>query len=120
MTDGILPPGIIRCNETNPCTGFTFDNVQASGWWSFLRMNFITENVYGEVRNSHPKPAFVSAEGDGFVGNDNLYEHVQNFSHWFMGLFHKMRELERFQNSLVDKFESVVDFYRMLHDKFTH
>jgi hypothetical protein len=26
-TGGLLPPGIIRCNETNPCTGFVFDNV---------------------------------------------------------------------------------------------
>lgn len=56
----IFPPGVIRCNETNPCTGFVFDNVRAHGWWRLFGMNYIVENVEGEVINSHPKPDFKS------------------------------------------------------------
>ena len=56
QVDGLLPPGIIRCNETNPCTGFVWNNVQASGWWDFLDINFISEQVHGVVTNSKPAP----------------------------------------------------------------
>ena len=45
----ILPPGIIRCNETNPCTGFVFNNVQATGWWQHLGLGYITEHIDGVV-----------------------------------------------------------------------
>jgi hypothetical protein len=41
----LLPPGIIRCNHTNACTGFVWDNVQASGlrgWWDWAGLGFIT------------------------------------------------------------------------------
>jgi hypothetical protein len=58
---GVLPPGIIRCNETNPCTDFTFENVQMKGWFNYLNKGFITENVYGTVINSHPDPHFKLA-----------------------------------------------------------
>lgn len=51
---GILSPGIIRCNETNPCTGFLFENVQATGWLSDV--GYICENVHGNVLNSNPAP----------------------------------------------------------------
>ena len=67
--DSILPPGIIRCNETNSCTGFVWNNVHATGyagWWEFLGIGFITENVFGEVRDSVPDPHF-----DGGVHNIN-------------------------------------------------
>ena len=70
--NSVLPPGIMRCNETNPCTGFVWDNVQAHGWWHKLGVGYITENVYGEVRNSKPVPQFVTTDGDGYVGSDNL------------------------------------------------
>ena len=60
-TSGWLPPGIIRCNETNPCTGFVFDNVNVSGWFSDYGMGYITENVYGTSINSFPDPGFLKA-----------------------------------------------------------
>lgn len=34
IKDGIFPPGVIRCNSTNPCTDFTFENVTVTGWFS--------------------------------------------------------------------------------------
>jgi hypothetical protein len=30
---GFLPPGVIRCNETNTCQGINFENVEIKGWW---------------------------------------------------------------------------------------
>jgi len=54
----LLPPGIIRTNETNPGTGFVFDNVSSDGWW-FGKYNYITENIYGEVIDSSPEPYFM-------------------------------------------------------------
>ena len=56
----LLPPGIIRCNETNPCKGFVFNNVKASGWWKFLKLGYITEHIEGVVTHSDPAPAFNS------------------------------------------------------------
>ena len=56
----VLPPGIIRCNETNPCHDFTFENVNVRSLYTKLRMNYIMENVYGEVINSFPDPGFAA------------------------------------------------------------
>ena len=55
----ILTPGVIRCNETNPCHGFEFNNVQADGWWKSLGLGYITDNIYGTVAMSDPEPAFL-------------------------------------------------------------
>lgn len=70
MYDAVLPPGVIRCNETLPCTNIVFQNVKASGWWSVFRLNYFTENVHGAVVDSTPAPKFITSEGDGFVGDD--------------------------------------------------
>jgi hypothetical protein len=56
---GILPPGIIRCNETNACHGINFENVQLHGVWRYFLGNFIVENAYGTVTDSSPKPAIL-------------------------------------------------------------
>ena len=61
-TEGILPPGIIRCNESNPCTDFTFDNVIVTGWFTVFGYGYITENVIGTQINSYPSPGFVAAD----------------------------------------------------------
>lgn len=61
----ILPPGVIRCNETNQCGGFVFDDVTAEGWFNYFGLGYITENIYGEVERSFPAPAFKSGEPDG-------------------------------------------------------
>lgn len=57
--NSLLPPGIIRCNSTNECKNFVWNNVHATsifGWWEFLGLNFITEHVHGDVRDSTPEP----------------------------------------------------------------
>jgi hypothetical protein len=59
-TEGILPPGIIRCNATNPCRDFTFENVWVTGWFTYLDYGYITENVIGVQINSFPSPGFQS------------------------------------------------------------
>ena len=85
--NAILPPGIIRCDKTSPCTDFRFDNVNADGWWNYLGINYITENVFGTIVDSHPVPAFVTPEGDGFVGNNNLEQILLLLWSSLMGLF---------------------------------
>ncbi len=45
--NGILPPGIITCNETNPCHDINFDNMKVTGWFTLLNYGYITENVIG-------------------------------------------------------------------------
>lgn len=59
---GLLPAGIIRCNKTNPCTNFTFDNVDVrSDFWDTLGYGYITEYIEGVSINSFPDPAFKPA-----------------------------------------------------------
>ena len=62
QTGSWLPPGVIRCNETAPCKNFVFDNVQASGWWSILGLNYISENIEGIVTDSKPDPGFRNSQ----------------------------------------------------------
>ena len=58
-TGGLLPAGIIRCNATNPCTNFTFDNVDVrSEFWDSLGYGYITEYTEGVSTNSFPDPGF--------------------------------------------------------------
>lgn len=57
----LLPPGIIRCNSTNPCTGFVFENVRAHGWWRLFGLNYIVESVEGVVTDSKPDPGFSNS-----------------------------------------------------------
>jgi hypothetical protein len=53
---GILSPGLIVCNVTNPCTNLVFDNV----------------NVYD--RSYFPvKEGFYCENGSGYAKNSNLY-----------------------------------------------
>ncbi len=61
-TSGVLPPGIIRCNATNPCRDFVFDNVFVSGWFTYFDYGYITENVIGTEINSFPSPGFARTE----------------------------------------------------------
>ena len=82
-----LPPGIIRCDKTNPCYNLVFDNVKASGWWHYLGVGYIVENAFGTVTDSKPVPAFVTPEGDGFVGDDDFQQLVALIWQEFVGLF---------------------------------
>ena len=61
----LLTPGIVRCHETNKCTGFIFQNVNARSWWSLFGLNYITENVEGTVVASKPEPDFGQKSIEG-------------------------------------------------------
>lgn len=57
--NGLLPPGIIRCNSSNPCTGFVFEDVQIrSKFWETLGMgNYIQENAdIKQIGHNYPAP----------------------------------------------------------------
>jgi len=55
----VLPAGIIRCNSTNPCKNFIFEDVNVhSKVWDVLGYGYITEFVEGQATNSHPDPGF--------------------------------------------------------------
>ena len=55
-TGGFLPPGVVRCNESNPCTDMNFENVNIDGWWKEMGWGFITEYAHGTVENVTPAP----------------------------------------------------------------
>jgi len=56
---GLLPAGIIRCNETNPCKNFNFENVDIrSEFWDTLGQGYIVENIEGTTSNVFPDPGF--------------------------------------------------------------
>ena len=76
-TGGLFTPGIIRCNENNPCYGFKFENVHMKGWYSDYDLGFITENVQGVSINSYPDPGF-SAPGEP-LQNFEMNNLVKNF-----------------------------------------
>ena len=85
---GLLPPGVIRCNETNPCEGFVWDNVKIYGWWRLLGLGFITEYVEGTVTKSHPIPAFTNLASEApqcpFMA---LYEDIKDQIDHVLGHF---------------------------------
>ena len=56
---GLLPAGIIRCNSTNPCKNFIFEDVNIkSKFWDFFGVGYITEFIEGVATNSFPDPKF--------------------------------------------------------------
>ena len=55
---GFLPPGLVRCNETNPCRDINFEDVDIRGWWEGMDLTFISEYAYGNVKNTYPDPKF--------------------------------------------------------------
>ena len=40
-----------------------FDNVNSSGWWKWLGLNYISEHIVGTVTNSKPDPGFNDSKG---------------------------------------------------------
>jgi hypothetical protein len=53
---GFLPPGVIRCNQTNACYDINFENVNITGWWEAMNWGFITEFAHGTAVNTYPDP----------------------------------------------------------------
>ena len=56
VNNGLLFPGILRCNASNPCEDFVFDDVVVSDWDIGKSEGFICEYVNGTARNSRPSP----------------------------------------------------------------
>jgi len=55
----LLFAGIIRCNSTNPCKNFVFDDVQMkSPLWDLLGIGYISEFIEGEESRDYPDPDF--------------------------------------------------------------
>jgi hypothetical protein len=67
-TGSILPAGILRCNSTNPCTNFRFEDVKLTSFlWDLIGEGFITEYVEGTHNNNvFPDPKF---KAPGFYSN---------------------------------------------------
>ena len=63
---GVLSPGVLLCNSTNPCTNFIFDNVNVYHRSLFpVPAGFYCENVQGRASNSNLWPkclTYVSEE----------------------------------------------------------
>ena len=113
-----LTPGLIRCNETNPCTGFEWNMVHGTGWWHFLGFNYITEHVEGDVVDSDPMPDFVSASASSTYENDN-----KNYGADLGVMFGKM--MSSFMDSVLveDKganFKTAIQSFAKVYAKFIH
>ena len=60
ITGGVTP-GIVRCNETAPCTGMVFDNVKYTSWASRLE-GWTCQNAYGSEHNVQPKGCILDED----------------------------------------------------------
>ena len=45
MTGALLSPGVLRCNDTGPCTGWIFENVHISSATNFPTSQFICSGI---------------------------------------------------------------------------
>ena len=55
---GLLSPGIMVCNSTNPCTNLIFDNVNVYGRSTFpVADGYLCENFSGYAKNSNLVPS---------------------------------------------------------------
>ena len=58
-TGGLFPAGIVRCNSTNPCKNFKFDDVHVtSPVWDMFGVGYITEYIQGTEDDDTPIPDF--------------------------------------------------------------
>lgn len=63
----LLFAGIVRCNSTNPCKNFVFDNVQMkSPLWDLLGIGYISEFIEGRESHDYPDPEF---KPEGYYNN---------------------------------------------------
>ena len=82
---GFLPPGVIRCNESNPCTGINFENVNIEGWWEKMEWSFISEYASGLVIRSSPDPGLcrVSERVFELFTVKNFFIFLEEFKHFY-------------------------------------
>lgn len=56
ITDSLLFPILMRCNETNPCSGVYFKNVVINKWLiGNKHKGFVCENVKGIQEGGYPR-----------------------------------------------------------------
>jgi len=60
-SDGWINAGVLRCNETNPCHGFNFENVYITGWDS---ENYTCNSIYGSCKNCTPVPYCMKPDSE--------------------------------------------------------
>ena len=55
----VLFAGVIRCNATNPCKNFVFEDVHlTSPFWDLLGIGYISQYIEGVESNDFPDPEF--------------------------------------------------------------
>ena len=70
--NGVLFPGILRCNATNPCRNFTFDNVHVRDWDIGKSQGYICENIFGSYSNSTPPPSCFQHPDHDILREDGI------------------------------------------------
>ena len=88
LVKGITLPGVILCNETNPCTNINFDGVSNSG--SFLvQKDYVCKSALGTVTGSSPVPGCLGGGGDtsSSTGSDKTHEDTKR------SLFQRIRDV---------------------------
>jgi hypothetical protein len=59
FAEGDTLPGVLLCNETNPCSGFVFNNVKNKG--NFLvQSNYVCQNTIASFIDSDPVPDCIN------------------------------------------------------------
>lgn len=80
---GLLSPGILICNATNPCTNLLFDGVNVYGKSDWpIKEGYLCENFHGSARNSNLVPDCLKNEDlikDDKTSNNNNDELLQRF-----------------------------------------
>ena len=79
----------------------------------------MTENVYGEVRNSKPVPQIITAEGDGYVGNDDLPNLVDLVWHKIVGAITGTFGYSEVQEQFRKEFFETVGMFETAYKMFT-
>jgi len=94
-TGSLLPAGCILCNSTNPCTNFTFENINMRSYlWDKLGVGFITHFAEGVSINSFPDPKF---KPHGYYSDpaNRVLDPEQDPAKWLTGdfLFSQMKKI---------------------------
>lgn len=104
-TGSLLPAGILRCNATNPCKGFDFEDVNLrSRFWDFLHVGFISQYIEGNQSNSFPNPKF---QPEGFFDDPKnliFYDDTNSFELTMVQmLFEKLMDFANLPNLIMEE-----------------
>ena len=106
-TGSLLPAGILRCNKTNPCKGFDFEDVNLhSRFWDFLHVGFISQYIEGYQNNTFPNPKF---QPEGFFDDPRnlVFYEEQNLAEMTMMnvLFEQVMDIANLPNLIMEQDE---------------